>query len=266
MTTDWPEQTAEALGIWDRIAGFWDSYMGDEGNDFHNQLVQPAADHLVQPGPGQRILELGCGAGLYARRLAQAGASVVATDGSAAFLDIARQRNQGNKVEFAELDVASAAHWSAFRQLYDQFDVAVANMMLMDVSCISALFRNVYAVLRPGGIWVMTLMHPCFNSADITFVAEQKEAVRRYALQVDGYMAVAPYKGRGIAQQPEAHIYFHRPLHAICNALFKCEFVVDGLEERAFAPNPHQSDRMGFGAMSQIPPLMAIRARKPVLR
>ncbi len=262
--TDWPEQTAESLRIWNNIAACWDAYMGDAGNDFHTQLVEPAADHLVQPGPGQRILELGCGAGLYARRLAQAGASVVATDGSIAFLDIARRRSQAHGVELAELNVSSAAHWSALQQRQRPFDAVVANMMLMDVACITTLFRNVFDVLRPGGIWVMTLMHPCFNSADITLVAEQKETVRRNVLQVNGYMDVEPYKGYGIAVQPEPHIYFHRPLHVIFNALFACGFTVDGLEERAFAPKPGPLEPLNFGSMPQIPPLMAIRARKPV--
>ena len=262
--TDWPEQTEESLRIWNHIAAFWDSHMGDDGNDFHKQLVEPAANHLVQPGPGQHILELGCGAGLYARHLAQTGASVVATDGSVAFLDIARQRNQEHDVEFAELNVSSVAHWSALKQMHGQFDTVVANMMLMDVSCITTLFCNVSDVLRPGGIWVMTLMHPCFNSADITLVAEQKETVRRNVLQVNAYMDVKPYKGYGIAMQPEPHIYFHRPLHVIFNALFACGFAVDGLEERAFPPQPGPVEPLNFGAMPQIPPLMAIRARKPV--
>ncbi len=262
---DWPEQTEEALCIWNNIAAFWDAYMGDEGNEFHRQLVAPAAHHLLQPGPGQHILELGCGAGLYARQLAQAGVSVVATDGSTAFLDIARQRNRGNGVVFAELNVASATHWSALKQRHQPFDAVVANMVLMDVSCMVLLFRNVSDVLRPGGIWVMTLMHPCFNSADITLVAEQRETVRRNVLQVNGYMQVEPYKGYGIAMQPEPHIYFHRPLHVIFNALFACGFTVDGLEERAFAPKPGTPEPLQFDAMPQIPPLMAIRARKPVV-
>lgn len=262
--TDWPEQTEESLRIWNSIAAFWDSHMGEQGNDFHNQLVQPAADRLIQPGPGHRILELGCGAGLYAQHLAQAGARVVATDGSSAFLDIARQRNLGNEVVFTELDVSSADHWFELRRSHSQFDSVVANMVLMDVSCLSLLFRNVFEVLRPDGIWVMTLMHPCFNSADVTLVSEQKETVRRNFLQVNGYLDVEPYKGYGIAGQPEPHIYFHRPLHAIFGPLFECGFVVDGLEEMAFDPIPGQVEPLNFGSMPQIPPLLALRARKSV--
>lgn len=260
--TDWPEKNEESLRIWNNIAAFWDSHMGDQGNDFHNQLVEPTADSLVRPGCGQHILELGCGAGLYAKHLAETGAMVVATDGSSAFLDIARRRNQGNGVKFLLLDVSSTAQWAELRQFHTQFDSVVANMMLMDVSCLTVLFQNVHEVLRPGGIWVMTLMHPCFNSADISLVSEQREAVRRNILQVNGYMEVEPYKGFGIAGQPEAHIYFHRPLHVIFSVLFKCGFTVDGLEERAFDAKAGELQPLNFGSMPQIPPLLALRARK----
>ncbi len=262
---DWPGLTEESLRIWNGNAAFWDSYMGDDGNDFHNQLVMPAADHLVQPGRDHHILELGCGAGLYAQHLAQTGATVVATDGSSVFLEIARKRNQGNGVEFAELDVSSEEHWSLLRETHSGFDTVVANMMLMDVSCITTLFQNVNKVLRPGGSWVMTIMHPCFNSADIKLVAEQKETACHNALQVNGYMNVLPYRGFGIAEQPEPHLYFHRPLHVIFNVLFDSGFTVDGLEERAFAPPTGKLEPLNFGHMPQIPPLMGIRARKAVL-
>jgi len=49
-------------------AAFWDRHMGDGGNDFHRELVAPAAERLLGPVAGQTMLEIACGSGLFARR------------------------------------------------------------------------------------------------------------------------------------------------------------------------------------------------------
>ena len=63
----------ESRAIWDTNAAFWDDYMGDAGNDFHRELVAPAAARLLALQPGETVLEIACGAGLFARQMAQAG-------------------------------------------------------------------------------------------------------------------------------------------------------------------------------------------------
>src|SRR4051794_22874274 len=75
---------------WDRNAAFWDDSMGDDGNAFHLQLVRPAVERLLGDVAGSRVLDVGCGNGLFARRLAGRGAHVVAVDLSEAMLERAR--------------------------------------------------------------------------------------------------------------------------------------------------------------------------------
>lgn len=55
--------------------------------------------------PGARVLELACGTGEDARYLARRGVQVVATDQSAAMLDLARAKCTGLPVEFAQVDL-----------------------------------------------------------------------------------------------------------------------------------------------------------------
>lgn len=262
---DWPKASDDALQIWNHIAGFWDSYMGDQGNDFHNQLIRPTVTQLLQPTPGMKILELGCGAGLYARDLDALGAEVVATDGSTAFLDIARNRNRNTPITFQELDVTRQAHWDRLQVDHPAFDAVVCNMMFMDVACVSIMCANVFRLLRPGRSWVLSLMHPCFNTSDMQIVAEQSETERRNAIKVYRYLNVEPFKGYGIRQQPERHIYFHRPLQDVLGALFEAGLVVTGFVEPAFKGNPDDRafEPLSFGSMPDIPPAIVIRAQKP---
>ena len=84
---DWPALTRESTETWERMAAFWDERMGDDGNDFTRILVAPAAERLLAMKPGERLLDVACGNGTFARRMARHGVSVVACDASAAFLD-----------------------------------------------------------------------------------------------------------------------------------------------------------------------------------
>ena len=63
------------------------------GFGFHAAACAPGILDLLQPVQARRglVLELGCGSGLLTRELVAAGHHVVATDASAAMLEIARE-------------------------------------------------------------------------------------------------------------------------------------------------------------------------------
>jgi hypothetical protein len=44
--------------------------MGDSGNDFQRLLVAPASERLLNLGPGEMVLEIACGNGVFALRMA----------------------------------------------------------------------------------------------------------------------------------------------------------------------------------------------------
>jgi cyclopropane fatty-acyl-phospholipid synthase-like methyltransferase len=64
---------------WNQIAEYWDEKMG-EGNQFQRILVAPATERLLELKPGEHVLEIACGNGVFTRCLAQLGAQVIATD------------------------------------------------------------------------------------------------------------------------------------------------------------------------------------------
>jgi ubiquinone/menaquinone biosynthesis C-methylase UbiE len=64
-----------------------------EGNDWHNRLIAPAVQRLLDLRPGEVVVDLACGNGLFARALTQQGGRVLACDFSAEFLECARARS-----------------------------------------------------------------------------------------------------------------------------------------------------------------------------
>lgn len=98
------------LAAWESISGFWDEALGD-GNDMFLQLLLPAMEELASVRPGQKVLDLGTGNGIVARRLSREGVEVHATDFSAAQLENARRRTEeANKsIKFEVLDLTDPA-------------------------------------------------------------------------------------------------------------------------------------------------------------
>jgi ubiquinone/menaquinone biosynthesis C-methylase UbiE len=256
----------EVKAIWDANARFWDAHMGETGNDFHRVLVVPATERLLQIRPDEEVLEIACGSGLLARRLAELGARVLCTDVSEVFLERARERTRevADRLDFRNLD---ATDETSLRALGDnRFDAAVAGMALMDIPTIEPLYAALARVLRPGGRFVFTVCHPCFNNSSTVRMAEEEDregaVTVTHAVKVSRYLRLEPILGCGVQGQPRPHYYFHRSIGDLLNAGFRHGFVLDGLEEPAF-PAGTATRSLDLRNFSEIPMVLAARMRLP---
>ncbi len=262
---DFPELGGDSREIWEQNARWWDDRMG-EGNDWHRVLIGPAVERLLGVQPGERVLELACGNGQFARRLASLGARVLACDSSETFLDCARLRTteHPDRIEYRLMDLASEVHLAALGA--GEFDAAVCNMALMDIASITPLLHAVRRTVKGGGRFVFSVPHPCFNTNGTTLLAErddyQGDGIVSFSIRVRQYRNLVPQKGIGIAGQPQPHYYFHRPLHTLLGACFAAGMMLDGLEEPAFTTSStNLAPRWdNFG---EIPPILAARLRVP---
>lgn len=95
----------------------------------------------LQPQPGERIADIGCGAGQSTAQLAAAGAEVIGIDVSTPLLAAARRRFP--TLTFVEADAAS----------YDfgTLDAIFSRFGVMFFSDPLAAFRHFHRSLRPGG-------------------------------------------------------------------------------------------------------------------
>lgn len=261
---DYPEHTEENRRIWDANAEWWDDRIGD-GNEFQTLLIEPATERLLAVSAGDVILDSACGAGRFARRMAALGASVVAFDYSERFIERARARTGvGVAVEY---HVANAAATQTIGLLgVGRFDKAVCTMGVMDMPEMTPLVSLLARVLKPGGVFVFSVTHPCFHMATIQRFAEMSEDepgrhVVRTGVKVSWYLTPFARKTEGIIGQPEPQYYYHRPIHVLFQTCFDAGFVVDGIEEPGLPP-PH-TPRAGvrWHDMPEIPPVMVVRAR-----
>ena len=258
----------ETWKAWNENAAFWDERMG-EGNDFVEVLIWPATQRLLALQPGERVLDVATGNGLYARRLAARGAEVVAFDFSHNLIELARARSEecADRIDYHVIDATDESALLALGE--GQFDAALCQMALFDMAEIDPLMRALARLLRPGGRFIFSVMHPCFNSPHMSHVAEVQDQegmfTTVYSVKVFGYQTPSVARGAAIVGQPKPQIYFHRPLQVLFGAALGVGFVLDGLEERAFPPDhpPGHSPLSWGGNYSEIPPVLVARMSLP---
>jgi 2-polyprenyl-3-methyl-5-hydroxy-6-metoxy-1,4-benzoquinol methylase len=259
------ELNRQTREIWDRKAQFWDERMG-EGNPFQRVLVGPASERLLEVQPGQVILEVACGNGVFSRRLASLGAQVVATDFSAGFLDLAKARTTEypERIAYRLVDATDESQLLALGKR--RFDAAVCSMALMDMVTIEPLMRALAQLLRPGGRFVFSLLHPAFNNPGGTRLALEEEdrdgqLVETYYVKVSNYLRVPPVRGVGMLGEPAPHYYFHRSLSVLFGACFAADFVLDALDEPAFGDDDRGGRPLDWANYKDIPPVLVARMR-----
>jgi ubiquinone/menaquinone biosynthesis C-methylase UbiE len=141
------DQTAAKARFWDKIAR---KYAADPIADmagYEATLVRTQA--LLSPT--QRVLEIGCGTGTSALRLAPHAGHFVATDVSPAMITIAREKlaaaPQPN-LEFQVADADAPVPGSA------AYDVVLAFNLLHLVTDLDAALHSAVRALAPGGLFI----------------------------------------------------------------------------------------------------------------
>ena len=130
----------------------WDAEAYDESfrfvSDHGLELVR-----LLDPQPGERIVDLGCGTGRLAAAIAGAGAEVVGIDSDPAMIGRARAQFPALRFERGDgerLD-EDRERWGG------PFDAVCSNAALHWMTRPEAVLRGVAGLLRPGGRFVAEL-------------------------------------------------------------------------------------------------------------
>jgi methionine biosynthesis protein MetW len=123
---------------------FYDSYWTRQGDTFDQRRQSLLVRHIR---PGDRVLQVDCGPGVLAARLAELGAQVVGTDLSAEALRRARARNIG--VYQVNLDREPLPFGDA------TFDVVLSDSQIEHRVDSERYLDECARVLRPGGRLVL---------------------------------------------------------------------------------------------------------------
>lgn len=253
-------RNAAARTSWDPVARWYDGWVGPAGSRHHRLLAIPALLELLDPRPGEQMLEVGAGQGVLAPFIARTGACYVGVDASPTLLRLARKRHR-HQGRFLEGDARQLAAIPGLRAA--AFDAVIFLLSIQDMDPLDAVLASAAWALRPGGRLVLLMTHPCFRVPRQSGWGWDRGRKLQYR-RVDRYLTAlpVPMKAYGGAQ-PGATRSFHRPLQAYINGLAHHGLLIDRLDELAsrddLAAGPRT--RAEQSAQHEIPLFLALRAR-----
>ena len=153
----------------------WDSALYDDRHSFVWKRAGDLID-LLDPQPGEHILDLGCGTGHLTSQIAERGADVIGLDASASMIAQARQNYP--KLKFVLADARTF-------ELGSGFDAVFSNAALHWIPEPAQVIASVAGALKPGGRFVLEMG----AKGNIARIVEALVAV----LEEAGYKATNPW-------------------------------------------------------------------------
>lgn len=157
-----PDQAVRAnRGDWDRTADDYQhehgEFLRDVGFVWCPEGLDEARAHLLGDVANRRVLEIGCGAGQCSRWLSTQGASVVGLDLSFRQLQHSRRIDDASGIDVTTVcATATALPFAA-----DSVDIICSAFGAFPfIVDLDSAFDEAARVLRPGGLLVMSVVHP----------------------------------------------------------------------------------------------------------
>jgi 2-polyprenyl-3-methyl-5-hydroxy-6-metoxy-1,4-benzoquinol methylase len=152
---------------YDAVASFYEDGFSDPADPVLQALLA-----LLGPPAGRRVLDVACGHGRVSRELARQGAAVTGIDLSAALIAKAEAEEQSRPlgIRYLQGDASDRAAFSLAQGVAGEggpapFDAVVCNFGLADIDDLDGVLATVERALRPGGVFVFSILHPCFAGA-----------------------------------------------------------------------------------------------------
>lgn len=185
-----------------------------EKNFYNLYIDYPAMSSVLKNiVKGKKVLDLGCGSGIFTKQLASWGARVKGIDLSKTLVEIAKKENP--KIEFLVGD----ARKTPFKN--KEFDIMSSNLVAHYFKDLKALFKEANRILKHKGLFMFTIHHP-FNEV------MKKDKESRKIIKVKPYFNNNRYTWEMAGM---TMINYHHTFENIINSLNDSGFVTERIIE-----------------------------------
>jgi ubiquinone/menaquinone biosynthesis C-methylase UbiE len=245
---------------WERVATWYDGWVGDRGSAYHQQLAIPAVLELLELRAGESVLDVGGGQGVLARSLTDAGARVTVVDASARLIAAAKRRH--GRLREARFLVGDARRLPAVAGLEPAaHDAATFMLSIQDMDPLADVVASVDWALKPRSRVVLLMTHPAFRQPRHSGWGTDEGRGLTYR-RIDAYLGEMAVPMKSLGGGPPTRS-FHRPISAYVNALAGAGFAIDAMVEIPDLPPDRRPGRAARGdvrASTEIPLFLGLRA------
>ena len=232
---------------WETHARWWqDRFTGGVDPEYEEQIL-PLVDE--QLAGATRVLDVGCGEGQVARRVAVLGAQVVGVDPTAGQLVTAVARGGGVRY------VRGAAEHLPLPD--GAVDAVVMCLTLEHLEPFEPAVHEIARVLAPGGVFCCFLNHPLLQTPGSGWIDDH--------ILGEQYWRVGPYLPDDVAMEEVAPgirlPFMHRPLSRYINVMADVGLLVERMVEPPPPPG-FVAQAPEYAEAATMPRLLVLRARK----
>lgn len=208
------EKTAEKA--YDTMATFYHKMRYENNGMFFNGCIEmPGMLKMLGNVKGKKILDWGCGSGIYAKLLTKKGAKVKGFDISKEMIDIAKDANpkldlkvgSGNKIPFNET-----------------FDIVYASLAIHYLDDWNKSLKEINRVLKKGGEFIFSIGNPIHNASKGTIIKGKEYRILGMKDYYAGDKSTADWK---LPNGKVSHIEtYNKPYGEIIRTLVKHNFEI----------------------------------------
>ncbi len=226
----------------------------------HVYLEKPAMYSLLNNLEGKKILCIGCGSGEECDFLASQGAEVIGTDISSGLIEEARKSYP--TIQFEVMDMENLD----FEE--NSFDLVYSSLAVHYIEDWTKLMNETFRVLKAGGEFVFSTMHPVFTGGeDFSYDEGSMTGIARYKNTAKGEFYV---KGDYFSPRPfEANMgeelivtWYHKPIGVVIDYLLKAGFKLATLLEPQPLEEMREARLKSYTYYSKIPLFLIIKVEK----
>jgi SAM-dependent methyltransferase len=181
---------------WSGLFEWWVAEIAED--PAYEEVVTPLLLEVLQPQPGKRYLDVGCGEGRVMRTVASRGASAVGIDLS---YELVERAGSGVVADLVAMPLRDSS-----------FDGVYSVLTLEHVEDHSTFFSEAARVTKPGGVLALVINHPTWTAPGSTPISDSNGEV---------LWRPGDYFSEGSSQVPageSAVTFHHRSMAMLLNA------------------------------------------------
>ncbi len=214
----------EDLKIWNKNASLYDKYLKQDQDIYQKLINEPSIFKLLGNLKGKKVLDAGCGTGVFSHRLKLKRAKAMGVDGAPNLIKLAEKNYPEIKFEIADLTKKLPFENSSF-------DMVVCKMVLPHLPTVEKTFTEFYRILNRKGILLISLPHPVLTF--YFYLKNKWQEKKEFSWTgMEGYFKKVKIKASmGKDETFFPLIGWYRPLKFYLNKITAAGFLLEKIDE-----------------------------------